>query len=102
MKKSLLAGLLLIGLSPPAWADTRYELRVDGLACPFCAYGIEKKLKALEGVIDESMEIKLNEGVVVFHVEDDTLISEDSLKRLVNDAGFSLRGVKTHKIQTSK
>lgn len=28
-----------------------YKLRVDGLACPFCAYGIEKKLGALEGVV---------------------------------------------------
>ena len=31
--------------TPPA-----YQLHVDGLACPFCAYGLEKKLGAVPGV----------------------------------------------------
>lgn len=36
---------ILSALALPAWsAETRYELRVDGLACPYCAYGIEKKM----------------------------------------------------------
>ena len=86
--------VLLVTLTMPVWAaEIRYELRVDGLACPYCAYGIEKKIKALDGVDKESIQIQLNEGVVVF--EADTLISEGRLKRLINDAGFTLRGLKT-------
>ena len=27
-----------------------YKLYVDGLACPFCAYGVEKKVGGLDGV----------------------------------------------------
>ena len=27
-----------------------YRLYVDGLACPFCAYGVEKNILALRGV----------------------------------------------------
>ncbi len=26
------------------------ELVVNGMACPFCAFGIEKKLRAIEGL----------------------------------------------------
>lgn len=31
-------------------APAVYQLHVDGLACPFCAYGIEKKLGEVKGV----------------------------------------------------
>ncbi|MGN2393298.1 heavy-metal-associated domain-containing protein, partial [Pelomicrobium sp. G1] len=42
-------GLLWI-VSVALAAGPSYWLQVDGLACPFCAYGIEKKLRALDGV----------------------------------------------------
>ena len=46
--RRLLSILMLLALAFPAWsAELRYMLRVDGLACPYCAYGIEKKIKAL-------------------------------------------------------
>jgi len=86
--------LLLPGAGlPKAWANTQYELRVDGMACPYCAYGIEKKLKALDGVIRESLQVKLNDGVVKFEALDDVPITEPVLKKLINDSGFTLRSV---------
>ena len=93
----LVFGLLLTGSWQVAWADTRYELRVDGLACPYCAYGVEKKLKALDGVIDESLQIKLNDGLVRFNTIDETNITEPELKKLINDSGFTLRDVTIRK-----
>ncbi|WP_339673819.1 heavy-metal-associated domain-containing protein [Dasania marina] len=99
MKKSVLLALLLTGLSLPAWTDTQYELRVDGLACPYCAYGIEKKLKALDGIIEESLEIKLNDGIVRFQASDEATITKSSLKQLINDSGFTLRGLETQIVQ---
>tara|TARA_R110001599_G_C12272072_1_gene661599 strand:+ start:1828 stop:2070 length:243 start_codon:yes stop_codon:yes gene_type:complete len=68
---------------------------VDGLACAYCAYGIEKKIKALEGVNPNSVDVRLNEGLVTFEADTEQPVNEASLKRLVNDAGFTLRGVKT-------
>ena len=44
-------------------AGTQYQLRVDGLACPFCAYGIEKNFTRTEGV--ESVDIDLKNGLVI-------------------------------------
>ncbi len=41
-----------------AVADSHvYKLYVDGLACPFCAYGVEKKVGGLTGV--ETVEIDI-------------------------------------------
>jgi len=94
--RRLLSILMLLALTLPAWsAELRYVLRVDGLACPYCAYGIEKKIKALDGVVKESVEIRLNDGVVAFDANTGKPIDEVTLKQLVNDAGFTLRGLKT-------
>ena len=53
--------LVLAGLwAMPAGAGQSYRLTVDGLACPFCAYGIEKKLGAVNGV--EKLDIGHGRG----------------------------------------
>ncbi len=73
-----------------AWADQVYKLRIDGLACPFCAYGVEKKLKSVEGV--KSLEISINKGEIIVTLEDDATLTENRASQLVEDAGFALRG----------
>lgn len=65
------------------------EVRVDGLACPFCAYGLEKNLKALNGV--ESVKIGLKEGVATLVVQEGETLSLDRLRDAVKDAGFTPR-----------
>ncbi len=64
--------LFLIGaliLSGSAWSQTpatknseRIYLKIEvrGLACPFCAYGMEKALKEVSGV--EKVDIVLKKG----------------------------------------
>lgn len=84
---ALVSLLLTTATSAPA-ADT-YRLRVDGLACPFCAYGIEKKLRNAEGV--ERVDIHINDGVVLVTVADGADFDEARVRELVNDAGFTLR-----------
>ncbi len=79
--------LLLIGLS----FSGEIVMRVDGLACAFCAYGLEKKLKRLPGV--EKVEISLNKGLVVMKLREGAVIDQEKLKRLVRESGFTLRSV---------
>ena len=69
-----------------------YVLRVDGLACPYCAYGVEKKLTQLPGV--EGVSFDLEKGEVRVKVAEDVTLSDTELSRLVSDAGFTLRGVR--------
>lgn len=75
-----------------AWAaDTQYVIRVDGLACPFCAYGVEKKLNKIDGV--ERVDIDLNDGLVTVDVLDSVKLSEPQMRQLLNDSGFTYRSM---------
>ena len=72
-------------------AGTQYDLRVDGLACPFCSCGIEKKLINTEGV--ESVTFDLEKGSVIVKIKEGVALTKSMLKQLINDAGFTLRSV---------
>ncbi len=92
MKILMTAMVLSLGWSAAAFADgTRYELRVDGLACPFCAYGIEKKLNAIDGV--DEVDIDLNSGLVTVDVTEGTALNHSQMTELFNDAGFTYRSM---------
>ncbi len=86
----IISALMMLSFMAQA-ADRRYELHVDGMACPYCAYGIEKKIKALNGVNPSSVEIKLNHGLVIFEADTQEPMDQASFKTLINDAGFTLR-----------
>ena len=89
--RAFLTALLLM-LAQLAWAGAlEYQMRVDGLACPYCAYGIEKKLKAIDGV--ESVEVDLDKGLVRVRTHDDLHFSEPQLRQLFQDAGFTYRSM---------
>lgn len=71
---------------------TYIQIRVDGLSCPFCAYGLEKKLKKVDGATD--LHIELEEGLVSFAVPKDKKPTVESLRKVVTDAGFTPRKIK--------
>ena len=84
--------LLGIFASMAIWAEcTHYEMRVDGLACPYCAYGIEKKLTAIDGV--QNIDVDLDKGLVSVDVSDGVVLTEADMKQLFNDAGFTYRSM---------
>lgn len=66
-------------------------LQVDGLSCPFCAYGLEKKLTKLEAV--DQVEINVKEGRVIVTLKEGTSVSDDAVKKAVKDAGFTVRKI---------
>ncbi len=80
-------GLLL--WSVLAAAGDRYLLGVDGLACPFCAYGIEKQLLRIDGV--DTVEVDVKSGQVVVTLRDGAAIDESRVREAVQAAGFTLR-----------
>lgn len=99
----LLSGLLVgfgllaaAGLSVHAaeWPSNAYVLRVDGLACPYCGYGIEKQFTRQAGV--QGTEIDIDKGVVVVSVETGTRFSDEELKQIVHDSGFELGDILHH------
>jgi mercuric ion binding protein len=89
--------LTLLFLAGPLWAGgTRYEMRIDGLACPFCAYGVEKKLKAIEGT--RNIEVDLDRGIVKVDVTEGRELTEVQMRQLFHDAGFTYRSMKQRPI----
>lgn len=68
-----------------------YVVRVDGLACPFCAYGIEKQFSHLSGVT--STNVDLASGVVVVHVKPGTRFDKAQITQTAQQAGFTLKGI---------
>ena len=69
-------------------------LRVDGLACPFCAYGLEKKLTALQGFKKKTYEVEINEGKVLFGWRNQKPLDIVGISTAVDKAGFTLRAIR--------
>lgn len=102
-----LAGLLSLSLGlivvTPAFAATApaggvtathpnaYVLQVDGLACPFCAFGIEKEFSRQPGVTNTN--VNLANGVLIVTVKPGTRFTDAQLKQVVHAAGFVLKAV---------
>jgi mercuric ion binding protein len=84
----LVSGLALISAGTFA-AQQAYKLRVDGLACPFCAYGVEKKLNAIKGV--EGIGVDIASGTVNVTMAEGASLDEAAANQAVKDAGFTLR-----------
>ncbi len=87
--RNMVMTLMLLLLLPVAHAGSVYSLQVDGLACPFCAYGIEKKLSAIDGV--DKIDVDIKEGQVIVTMADGASLSEERAGQAVTEAGFTLR-----------
>lgn len=92
MKKLIAIIMLALAWSTVVLAaGTQYQMRVDGLACPYCAYGIEKKLNEIDGV--EKITVDLNKGLVTVNVADGVTLPEERMIQLFKDAGFTYRSM---------
>ncbi len=69
----------------------KVQIQVDGLACPFCAYGLEKKLKKVEGV--GKVEINVKNGIATLQNKKGKSIAVEDLESVVKKAGFTPREI---------
>lgn len=84
---TLFLAILLMLTAGPVRADQVVEVDVNGLACEFCAYGLESKLTELDGVLEARVSLGLKRARITF--EDDATIDEASIRQAVLDAGFT-------------
>lgn len=66
-------------------------LKVDGMTCPFCAYGLERRLRRLSAV--DSVVVRVSDGLVQIREKDGQTLPDETLQREVEKAGFSLREI---------
>ena len=91
--KNLILGLVLFAAgSGMVLADTIYTMRVDGLACPYCAYGVEKKLKKIDGI--KTVTVDLDKGIVTAIADDKVVLTDEQMTKLFKDSGFTFRSMK--------
>jgi mercuric ion binding protein len=90
MKKPILALILMLCWQAAPAADNAYQLKVDGLACPFCAYGVEKQLNRVQGV--ESIATDIKNGTVTVTMHEGATLKQAEATLAVAKAGFTLRG----------
>ena len=86
-----LAVLALLLLSPATARASEFTLRIDGLACPFCAFGVEKKLLELPNVT--GIEVLLDEGKIVLALREGAALDVAALDEAVSKAGFTARAL---------
>ncbi len=93
---SIVSGILLVSLwafALPGHAQIEsVTLRVDGLACPFCSYGLSKELKKVEGI--KEANIFVDEGRVELEVEQGKPVDIEKLPEAVRSGCFTAREIK--------
>jgi copper chaperone CopZ len=77
--------------SSESTSNTYVKIFVDGLSCPFCAYGLEKNLKKVDGASD--VFISVANGYTTFKVPRENPPSQSVLSGIVEDAGFTAREI---------
>ena len=83
----VLAILLLLPFGGWAAGQQVVEIGVSGLACPFCAYSLEKNLTRLPEV--DSVEIDLAANLARVVIKVDHVANLEQIKRAVVNAGFT-------------
>lgn len=97
MRSLLTICMVCIGLTtlviPESYAEIEgIQLQVDGLSCPFCALGLDKRLKHRAGL--EGIQVHLKQGITEATLPRGHGIDVGKVRRAVQEAGFTLRGIK--------
>ncbi len=64
-----------------------YLIQVDGLGCPFCAYGLEKKFKEFKGI--KEVKIDIETGNFSFAYPADQALTMEAVEKQVVKAGYT-------------
>ena len=67
------------------------RLKVDGMVCPFCAYGLEKRLEEIASI--DAVLIRISDGLVQIRTKEGQELTDEALTDAVRKSGFSLREI---------
>lgn len=88
----MLTAMMFINIITISAQTTQIQVTVAGLSCPVCTYGLEKKLKTIDGI--ENIKIDLEKGLVTFNMKAGKKITEIEVKKRVIDAGYTFKEMK--------
>ncbi len=82
----VLAIVTTMGIQAQKAMDT-FEVQVDGLGCPFCAYGLEKKFKEFKGI--KNVAIDIETGDFSFDYPAEKQLTMAAVTKQVEKAGYT-------------
>ena len=91
MKKSIIKTvvltLMVVFTAVAQDGRDKFMVQVDGLGCPFCAYGLEKKFKEFKGIKDVKIDIET--GDFSFSYPSEKMLSMADVEKQVEKAGYT-------------
>ena len=102
MKNLIVVAIVLCSIfSTPIMAQApkfdKVEVKVEGLGCPFCAFGLEKKMKAIQGV--QNINIDVESGMMVLEVPMTASISQAQINAKVEEAGYTAKHIEIYRAE---
>ena len=90
----LFLSLLLLSTGLHAQRD-QFTVGVDGLGCPFCAYGLEANFKEVPGIT--KIKIDLEGGILRFEVPSANALTLVAVQTQVKNAGYTARSIEARR-----
>lgn len=92
MKKiQWLLGGFVLAMASTTNANDVVTVKVKGMVCSFCATGIKKKVSSEPGVA--KVDVNLDEKRVTIDLKEGQKISDERVKALITDAGYSVESI---------
>ena len=92
MKKLFIIGIFTLLIQRADAQFSKADLQATGLTCAMCSNAINKALQKVSYVESVESDIKNSSFAIVF--KKDAVVNIDALKEAVEDAGFSVGGLR--------
>jgi len=92
MKSSIIFIIALFTIVTVSAQTDKFIVTVEGLGCPFCAYGLEKKFKELK--ITRDIKIDIETGLMTFVADATKNLSLETVENQVGKAGYTTKAIK--------
>ncbi|AXT19068.1 copper chaperone [Flavobacteriaceae bacterium AU392] len=84
---TLFLGLVSVSTIQAQKERDSFKIQVDGLGCPFCAYGLEKKFKEFKGIKNVAIDIETGDFTFTYPTEKKLTILQ--VEEQVKKAGYT-------------
>ncbi len=71
--------------------EVQYDMKVDGITCPFCVATSAKELNKIDGVKRVSSDLKA--GLIKVCADEKVTFNDEQLQKLFLDKGFTYRSM---------
>ncbi|VAW01716.1 hypothetical protein MNBD_ALPHA06-2119 [hydrothermal vent metagenome] len=84
-------GLFMLFAGSTMAADVQYDMRIDGITCPFCVATSAKALKKIDGV--KQVGSDLEEGIIKVCADEKVKFTDEQMTKLFVEKGFTYRSM---------